>query len=336
MCTTARRRRHHRGGGLRFLGPTKTETGLLDAIAGVFAYARDLGLVDESPVPGFRKILKRRRGTQRGRAERDPGRDVHPIADAADLAHLEAEARAEGASAHALVLLLLDAGLRLGEALGLRWGHVQWGDGPDDPRRGPLVRESRSGGGEPGPTKSGRARRVHLSRRLRRTLHELYEDRWRPGPEEHVLPGLDPANFRHREWRRIVKRADLPGVRMKDLRDTFSSQLLTCGVQLGYVSAQLGHADVAITAKHYARWIEADEYREPLQVRAGEVPADLLARLDEQSPHTPPTWLDAGLGTDEGHDVSTDVSSGTWRARHDSNVRPLGSQPARPRRETKK
>ena len=101
---------------------------------------------------------------------------------------------------------------------------------------------------------------MHLSRRLRRTLQELYQDRWQPDPQEHVLPGLDPANFRHREWRRIVKRADLPSVRMKDLRDTFASQLLACGVQLGYVSAQLGHADVGVTARHYARWIEADEY----------------------------------------------------------------------------
>ena len=68
---------------------------------------------------------------------------------------------------------------------------------------------------------------------------------------------------------------------LKDLRDTYASQLLTCGVQLGYVSAQLGHADVAVTARHYARWIEDDHYREPMQIESGEVPADLLARLSD-------------------------------------------------------
>jgi integrase len=31
---------------------------------------------------------------------------------------------------------------------------------------------------------------------------------------------------------------------MKDLRDTFASQLLTSGVPLGYISHQLGHADI--------------------------------------------------------------------------------------------
>jgi len=31
---------------------------------------------------------------------------------------------------------------------------------------------------------------------------------------------------------------------MKDLRDTYASQLLTCGVPLAFLSAQLGHADI--------------------------------------------------------------------------------------------
>ncbi len=67
-----------------------------------------------------------------------------------------------------------------------------------------------------------------------------------------MLEGVEPGNFRNREWRRILKRADLGHRRLKDLRDTSASQLLTAGVQLGYVSMQLGHADVAVTAQHYA------------------------------------------------------------------------------------
>ena len=48
---------------------------------------------------------------------------------------------------------------------------------------------------------------------------------------------------------------------MTDLRDTFASQLLTCGVSLGYVSAQLGHSNVSTTARHYVRWAGGDTYR---------------------------------------------------------------------------
>ena len=94
-----------------------------------------------------------------------------------------------------------------------------------------------------------------------------------------MLAGVDPANFRRREWTRILKRARIGHRALKDLRDTFASQLLTAGVQLGYVSQQLGHSNVATTADHYATWCGGDTYREPMQLEPGEVPADLLGRL---------------------------------------------------------
>lgn len=81
------------------------------------------------------------------------------------------------------------------------------------------------------------------------------------------------------------------GVRIKDLRDTFASQLLTAYVQPGYVSQQLGHAGVAIAARHYAHWAGGDAYRAPIVLEPGEVPADLLARLAagwSQGGHTLP------------------------------------------------
>jgi hypothetical protein len=38
------------------------------------------------------------------------------------------------------------------------------------------------------------------------------------------------------------------------------------------VSRQLGHADVSITARQYARWAGGDAYRHPLAVGEDEVP----------------------------------------------------------------
>ena len=96
---------------------------------------------------------------------------------------------------------------------------------------------------------------------------------------ERILPSLNPQNYAHRHFARVCEATDLVGHTPKDLRDTFASQLLTAGVQLGYVSAQLRHGDVAVTARHYARWIDADGYRRPMTVEDGEVPADLLARI---------------------------------------------------------
>jgi hypothetical protein len=94
-----------------------------------------------------------------------------------------------------------------------------------------------------------------------------------------VLIGIDPANFRHRHWRRIRKSAGLAGVVMKDLRDTLASQLLSAGVPLGYVSQQLGHSTVAVTATHYAKWCGEGEYRDPIRLAEGDLPADVLAKL---------------------------------------------------------
>ncbi|MEN8183342.1 MAG: hypothetical protein ABFS46_12495 [Myxococcota bacterium] len=64
----------------------------------------------------------------------------------------------------------------------------------------------------------------------------LYRERWEPSPEAFVLEGVDSSNFSKHEWRRILKRAGIGHRRPKDLRDTFASQLLRAGVQLGYVS----------------------------------------------------------------------------------------------------
>ena len=39
---------------------------------------------------------------------------------------------------------------------------------------------------------------------------------------------------------------------------------------------------MGVTEKHYAKWIGDDDYREPMRLQEGEVPADLLARLPEK------------------------------------------------------
>src|SRR5208337_4944040 len=117
---------------------------------------------------------------------------------------------------------------------------------------------------------------VALSRRLRAVLRDLYRSRFQPGPEALVFQGLKPRDFYRGEWRRICARAGLGYRMLKDLRDTYASHLLSAGVQLGYVSKQLGHSNVSITATHYARWAGGDLYRKPMQLESGEVPADFL------------------------------------------------------------
>jgi integrase len=188
--------------------------------------------------------------------------------------------RKAGGEGHVADLLQLDAGLRLGEVGGLEWPAVWWGKDGDDPARALRIHATRPRGRGPGGErpKSGREREVALSRRLRTALLELWIARGRPEAARVVLSS-DQSNYRKRHFARVCKAAKLGARRPKDLRDTFASQLLTVGIPLGYVSEQLGHADVAVTARHYARYLGAEGFRTPLALAPGEVPADLLARL---------------------------------------------------------
>jgi integrase len=205
---------------------TRTGRAYLDVLSAVLGYACDLELLERNPVPAFRETLRRRAGTKRARQESQGGRAVRPIKRPEELAALVKSALEEDSISYVLVLLCLDAGLRLGEALGLRWGAIRFGGDAADMNRCLLIDQAKPRGGELAPPKSGRARTVALSRRLRDTLAEFYRTRFEPSPDALVFEGVDPANFRHREWRRILKRAGIGHRALKDLRDTYASQLL--------------------------------------------------------------------------------------------------------------
>src|SRR5262249_40865997 len=142
----------------------------VNVLASVLQYARDLELVSgPCPVEEFRKQLKRRSRTKGGRAAAAEDK-IRPVEHPEEIARLVEAAREEGLAAHVHVLLLLDAGLRLGEALGLRWGAVAFGSHAADPRRHLAIGESRPRGMDAEAPKSGRARAVALSARLRDAL----------------------------------------------------------------------------------------------------------------------------------------------------------------------
>ncbi len=279
-------------------------TGLtyLSALSSVLGFGVDLELLAENPIDALRAILRRHRRSKRGRAAANVGH-VHPIEAGADLARFIEASEALGGRrfastsapvlqhrhGHVADLLMLDAGLRTGEVAGLRWRDVEWGDGPADTRRALLLREAKARGKHAEAPKSGRARRVALSLRLRRALRDLWVASGQPASEEHVLPRFQPHNYQLRHFDAVCARAGLTGYTPKDLRDTFASQLLTAGVQLGYVSQQLGHSDVSVTARHYARWAGGDAYRRSLEPSEGEVPADLVSRGAADSHQTPTT-----------------------------------------------
>jgi integrase len=163
---------------------------------------------------------------------------------------------------HFLVL----EGMRRGEALGLRWADVNWARNvvhisqtvaPDKSDRGKAIVQQRT------KTNAG-ARTVKLSRQTIEAL-TAHRDRQRfvrqaAGESwiDHDLivstalgAPVNPTNV-SRSFHRLVQQANLPRIRVHDLRHSSATLLLRQGVPAKIVSERLGHAGVGITMDLYS------------------------------------------------------------------------------------
>ncbi len=70
-------------------------------------------------------------------------------------------------------------------------------------------------------------------------------------------------------------------------------------MQAGQVSLQLGHSNVGITERHYARWMAQDGYRNPWQVPTGALPVDLFSELDSWDATLTPLYATQNSKTTE-------------------------------------
>jgi integrase len=111
--------------------------------------------------------------------------------------------------------------------------------------------------------KSGRGRAVALDPGTRAALREhrkhQLEERLAWGPayadEGYVFCSEDGVpyspDYVTRAFRKAVKRAGLPRIRLHDLRHTWASLALVAGVNPKVVSERLGHATVSFTLDTY-------------------------------------------------------------------------------------
>lgn len=106
-------------------------------------------------------------------------------------------------------------------------------------------------------TRSKKARRVDMSRDLRRILLEVRDQRLLAAylkgkadiTEELVFPSpdgniLDPDNLYHRYFLPVLAAAGIRKIRLHDLRHTFGSQLIQRGATIVYVKEQMGHSSI--------------------------------------------------------------------------------------------
>lgn len=141
----------------------------------------------------------------------------------------------ERRSAVAAIRLLILTGCRLGEIQTLQWEHVQ-GDVLALP-------DSKTG-----------AKRVHLGDDAREELARIERQPDNP----YVIAGKVPGQYltdMQKPWRAIRERAELPEVRIHDLRHSYASIAATNGEGLHMIGKLLGHTQVQTTAR-YAHFAE--------------------------------------------------------------------------------
>jgi integrase len=151
-----------------------------------------------------------------------------------------------------LLALLAGAGLRIGEALALRWRDVDLGTGTL------RVTDSKTAKG---------IREIHLSDALRKQL-TLARAKRNPEPGEFVIATStghkhNPSNLRRDVLAPTVKAANqqlealdiapIGDITFHALRRTYASLRCACGDDIRYTADQLGHEDPRFTLKVYTQ-----------------------------------------------------------------------------------
>jgi integrase len=152
-----------------------------------------------------------------------------------------------------LLAILAGAGLRIGEALALRWQHVDLGTGTLH------VVDSKMPKG---------IREVHLSQALREELTLWRADAKHTAPADfvvHTQTGREhnPSNLRRDVLEKTVDKANetlakagigpIGHMTFHGLRRTYASLRCVCGDDVAYTADQLGHEDPRFTLRCYAQ-----------------------------------------------------------------------------------
>ena len=255
----------------------KTARKIIGTLSTILNEAVDDGLLTSNPAIGLRKVYR----TPDFRDARAP---IVPLTRE-ELTHLLTTARdhpvRRGTQVvfpfrhfYAFLLLLARTGLRLGEAIALQWGDLDWHGGFIEVKRG-YVR------GRITTTKNTKPRRVDMSAQLQETLRARYAERFetvaaltpeaqvaveatRAGAATHwIFPDtvggvLDVDAFRRRVFAPLLTAAKLRHIRIHDLRHTYASLLIAAGKELHYIQQQLGHHSPAFTLAVYGHLLPRD------------------------------------------------------------------------------
>jgi integrase len=237
----------------------------------VLETAVEYGLIPANPAAGKRRRLK-------------AAKPARPWVEPEQLMALLAAAVGVG---RVLLEILAGAGLRIGEALNLRWQDVDLGSGTV------YVRRSKTEAG---------VREVHLTPALRERLTLWKADAKHTTPTDFVVCTSsgrrhNPSNLRRDVLAKTVEAANVElgkldiapigAVTFHSLRRTYASLRCACGDDVRYAADQLGHEDPRFTLRVYAQAVKRRDRLAPAHRKAYDAAID-WALLGTGEPLTVP------------------------------------------------
>jgi integrase len=224
---------------------SSTVTHMKNAISGVLNLAVDDETISANPAHRIGKVFKNQK--------------MSPLLDPLsreELSKLLKIFQRHYPDSYPLVLTLARTGMRLGEALGLQWGDIDFNGRFITIQRG-ITR------GRVETPKNSTIRKVDMSKQLTAYLKDFKHQRkiqtlkkgWREIPEWVFINRdgkiLDGPNWRKRVFNKALEKAELRKIRIHDLRHTYASQLIQRGESLAYIRDQLGHHSIKVTVDIY-------------------------------------------------------------------------------------
>ncbi len=222
-----------------------TVTHMKNCIGGTCNLAVDDGVIANNPAHKLGKIIRPKR----------MGAKMDPL-NREELSHLLSNFQEHFPFHYPMALTLARTGMRLGEALALKWGDIDFHE------RFITISRNFSRGKIETP-KNDKSRRVDMSTQLTEALldhkhrmkMEAVKRGWGQIPQwvftsEAGTP-LDASHWRKRIFNKTLEKAGLRKIRVHDLRHTYASLLIQGGESLAYIRDQLGHHSIKVTVDIY-------------------------------------------------------------------------------------
>jgi integrase len=154
-----------------------------------------------------------------------------------------------------LILLMFGSGLRPGEVVALKWTDICF------ERKTISITRTRQRGKNGPPKTKASIRVVDMLPLAEEALRDQYEH---TKNYEYVFISSKKEPFYSHDvvgvnFQRILKEAGIKVRVLYNLRHTYASHMISNGIDIVYVSKQLGHEDPSITLQIYTRFIKEDD-----------------------------------------------------------------------------